>query len=193
MRTALIFGVTFLCGCIVASLCKADHMPAAELEARNSAVRQIAGGQTGSEAGEMPHMDHQPKHHGIFFMAPDSIHHIEGVLLPSNDFRLYVYDEYTKPLSAEKLRKSRAYLTVEGADPSPSRKVELTPSGETLDASLGKDLKLPAVLKLTVLFGDLPSGKKAEEFSFHFRRYSSAQAGEKDTRGSSEMPMSHPM
>ena len=48
-------------------------------------------------------------------MAPDNIHHIEGVLLPSNDFRLYVYDEYTKPLSAEKVRKSKAYLTVEGS------------------------------------------------------------------------------
>ena len=126
-------------------------------------------------------------------MAPDNIHHIEGVLLASNDFRLYVYDEYTKPLSAAKVRKSKAYLTVEGADPSPSRKVELTPSGETLDASLGKDLKLPAALKLTVLFGDLPSGNKAEEFSFHFRRYSSAQAGEKDAHGSSDMPMSHTM
>jgi hypothetical protein len=50
----------------------------------------MAQGQTGSESGEMPHMDHLPKHHGIFFMAPDNIHHIEGALLPSNNVRFYL-------------------------------------------------------------------------------------------------------
>lgn len=84
-----------------------------------------------------------------------------------------------------------------GADPSALRKVELTASGETLEATLGKDLKLPVVLKLTVFFGDLLlSGNKAEEFSFHFRRYSVAQAGEEashSVHGSSDMKMSHPM
>jgi hypothetical protein len=154
----------------------------------------MAPGQTENESREMPHMDHQAKHHGIFFMARDNIHHIEGVLLPSNNFRLYLYDEYTKPLSGERVRKTKAYLTLVGADPSAVRKVELTASGETLEATLGKDLKLPAVLKLTVFFGDLPSGNKTEEFSFHFSRYSAAQPGEEashSVHGSSDM--SHPM
>ena len=141
-------------------------------------------------------MDHQAKHHGIFFMAPDNIHHIEGVLLPSNTFRLYLYDEYTKPLSTERVRKAKAYLTVVGADLFAARKVELTSNGDTLDATLGKDLRLPAVLKLTVFFGDLPSNSKEEEFSFHFRQYSAAQSGERTSREGHDpdgMSMGHPM
>ena len=31
-------------------------------------------------------MDHQPKHGGVFFMAPDRTHHLEGVLLPAGTF-----------------------------------------------------------------------------------------------------------
>jgi hypothetical protein len=120
----------------------------------------------------------------------------EGVLLPSSTFRLYLYDEYTKPLSTERVRKTKAYLTVVGADPFAARKVELMSNGDTLEASLGKDLRLPAVLKLTVFFGDLPSNGKEEEFSFHFRQYSAAQSGERishDGHDSDGMSMNHPM
>ena len=49
----------------------------------------------------LPHEDHSPKHGGIFFMAPDNWHHIEGVYPGDGRIAVYVYDNYSQPMSAE--------------------------------------------------------------------------------------------
>jgi hypothetical protein len=43
-----------------------------------------------------PHGDHNPKHGGLFVMAPNNWH-VEGTHPAASVFRLYVYDEYSKP------------------------------------------------------------------------------------------------
>ncbi len=48
---------------------------------------------------KMPHMDHNAKHDGVFFMAPSKTHHIEGVYSKKCGFQLYIYDAYTQPLT----------------------------------------------------------------------------------------------
>lgn len=71
-------------------------------------VSNVPGGIC-SESGEpmvvrslpMAHGDHNPRHGGIVFMAPHGHYHLEGVLLPEGEFRLYFYDELTQPVDPD--------------------------------------------------------------------------------------------
>src|SRR5271165_5179838 len=59
-----------------------------------------------SRAEQKPHSNHNPQHGGVFFMALDNQHHLEGVLLEAGIFKVYLYDAFTKPLSAAEVQQA---------------------------------------------------------------------------------------
>jgi predicted RNA-binding Zn-ribbon protein involved in translation (DUF1610 family) len=99
----------------------------------------------------MAHGDHNPKHGGILFMAPNGYHHIEGTLEEDGTFRLYLYDDFTKPIDPKGFD-----ARIEGA--------ALVDGGGFLQASLPTPLPTPAEVVLHVRF----PGSDGNEARFDF-------------------------
>lgn len=85
-----------------------------------------------------PHGNHNPQHGGQFFMAPDNSHHLEGTLPSARLFRMYLYDDYARPLASGRLKDIRGVLEVNG------RSIPLTTApSSSLEARL-EPLTMPA-------------------------------------------------
>lgn len=120
---------------------------------------------------QKPHTNHIPQHGGVFFMALDNKHHLEGVLLPSRSFRVYLYDAYTKPLSAAKVKQASGTVQVGESDNAPRVPLVVGKDGRTLEASLGNDLKLPVTLTLSLHLPDVAPNARPEVFTFPFSHF----------------------
>ena len=115
-------------------------------------------------------------------MASDYWHHVEGVYPSPGVFRLYLFDDYTKPLAAAKIAGVKArVVTKEETNPQTfaTREVAAVPlapsaDGPYLEARIG-DLPVPAEIIVQATF---TSGGKEQRFDFAFPTHSVATATE---------------
>jgi hypothetical protein len=125
-----------------------------------------------------PHGNHNPQHGGQFFMAPDSWHHLEGTLPRERTFRLYLYDDFARPLPAAEMKRVQArVVTRETYDAATRKTTEITAfplrasrDGTFMEARVDA-AKLPVELTAKVRFkADAPEYR----FDFTFAGLSKA-------------------
>ena len=117
-----------------------------------------------------PHGNHNPQHGGQFFMAPDTWHHLEGAYPQSRTFRLYLYDDFARPLPLDQVKQVQArVVTNEKFDAATRKTTEVTsfplvaaPGGAYLQARID-NAALPAEMTAKVRFK--PGG---DEYRFDF-------------------------
>jgi len=136
---------------------------------------QVASAQSGAPAApaKQPrrHGNHRPQHGGLFFMALDNSHHLEGVLDRSNTFRLYLYDAYTRPLKPAQVKLAEGTLQVGDAEDAPKIPLVLGPGGLYLQAALGPSLSLPVKLNVSLRLPGAAPSARPEIFTFPFSHY----------------------
>src|SRR5687767_5786696 len=116
------------------------------------------------------HGNHNPLHGGLFFMAPDNWHHVEGAYPESGLFRLYLYNDYTQPLPIDELRQVTGRVVTKQTFDSVTKTMrehaafplELAASGQFLEARV-ESLQLPA--QMTAKIKLAPDGP---EYRFDF-------------------------
>jgi hypothetical protein len=107
-----------------------------------------------------PHGDHNPKHGGNFIMAPNNWH-LEATHPAPSEFRLYVYDEYSRPFIPKGFT-SRMLVGETAVAFKPA------PGGASLEARLPQ-LALPAIVVVKARF---EPNEPEYRFDFQFYDYS---------------------
>jgi hypothetical protein len=150
--------------------------------AGNREISQLEPGTCGDGAPMIPrytvraHGDHNPKHGGTFFMAPDNWHHLEGTYPAAGRFRVYVYDDFSRPLGLNEAKRVRGrVVTKEVFDPKTGTTRELASAplvlarnGSFFEARI-ESVALPAKMVAKIAFR---SGDKESRFDFSFTDYS---------------------
>lgn len=115
------------------------------------------------------HGDHNPRHGGQFFMAQDAWHHIEATIQPGQLFRVFFYDNFTKPIAAKDFQAR--VVTKEAWDPIAKKTNELEAfplklgrDGQTMEATL-KNVTFPLKVSALVKFG---GNSPEQRFDFNF-------------------------
>lgn len=116
------------------------------------------------------HQDHSPKHGGTFFMAPDKKHHLEGTISDKNEFRVYFYDEFTKPIPVGKFTAEGKAWT-DGKDADTSLILSAEPEKAFLTGKVAASVAFPIRIKIFIDFKD---GEQPQVFDFDFTEPSKA-------------------
>ena len=108
------------------------------------------------------HGDHNPRHGGVLFMAPNGTHHLEGTL-ENGAFRLYFYDSFTRPIEPGSFDASLVAADENGAplgDP-----VALSGAADALETDVAANAGERAAFTAFVRF---PERDEDDRFDFIF-------------------------
>ncbi len=154
--------------------CQEGTAPAAETGGEEMAG---IGSRETSEEQDEAHADHDPKHGGIFFMALDEMHHLEGTLTSPGLFRIYLYDAMTVPLDSEVVQEVSGTLYWGDFPDPPGIPLKVGNEGGMLRAELNREIEFPVTLTLLLNFPGAQEGN-SELFNFLFDEYSKPPAME---------------
>jgi predicted RNA-binding Zn-ribbon protein involved in translation (DUF1610 family) len=119
-----------------------------------------------------PHGDHNPKHGGSFFMVSNNWH-LEVTHPTASVFRLYIYDNYSKPFSPPGLTARITEVPDAGGKPAEVA-IPFTRSTRGYYEARVPDVAVPASIAAKVRF---EAGDKEYHFDFAFSDYSKEPAG----------------
>ena len=123
------------------------------------------------------HGDHNPRHGGLFFMASDKWHHLEGTYPTVNLFRLFIYDNFTEPLPIGEVTGRLVLREEHNPNTGKWEEVDVVPlkksrNGQTLEAEV-PSTRLPLTVTAKLKF---ESTSNEERFDFTFSEYSEEPA-----------------
>ena len=118
----------------------------------------------------IPHGDHNPRHGGSFFMASDQWHHLEGTFVAPDVFRVYFYDDLSRPMAPRGF--SGRVVRTDNTGAAVGTAMSLVPVASrdrnTLEAHIGHTpFPVNVELRLTFMPGD-----REQVFDFTFADYS---------------------
>ena len=116
-----------------------------------------------------PHQNHNPRHGGMFFMAPDNWHHLEGTYPEDGVFRVFLYNNFSEPLNANDFKGRAVLKEVFDAETKQTRELLVypllaSPGGAYLEAHVGS-AAFPREMTAKVQF---ERGGEFERFDFIF-------------------------
>ena len=121
---------------------------------------------------QRPHGNHNPQHGGLFFMAPDNWHHLEGTFPQARLVRIYLYDDYTKPLPRDQMKLVQGRIITKsgpgGGAPEVSFPLTQSRNGQYLEAKVDSRALPASIVAKIKLKADAPE----YHFDFTFTEFS---------------------
>ena len=113
---------------------------------------------------EMAHMDHESKLGGVFFMAPNKMHHLEATYSKECGFQLYLYNAFTKPINVNRfLAFLKVTGEIDGEEDELTLFLEPNKSYTTMQNLLDVNLTASFEIELHLKF---PESEEVELFNF---------------------------
>lgn len=109
------------------------------------------------------HVDHKQRHGGAFFMAPNKMHHLEGIFSERCGFRVVFYNAFTKHIHAIQFRAFIKVVPDSQDEPEVIRFLSLNADKTALQADIGSDVTRPFDIELYVEF---PGDAEPQLFNF---------------------------